>query len=82
MKSHQVVDQPQPGKISLREKKKARKKKKELHEEKKGNLTGWWFNPSKAQQGRHPVCQVHETPGFRVCVKMMHQPHGFRICVK
>ena len=35
MKSHQVVDQPQPGKISLREKKKARKKKKELHEEKR-----------------------------------------------
>ena len=29
------MDQPQPGKIILREKKKARKKKKELHEEKK-----------------------------------------------
>ena len=74
MKSHQVVDQPQPGKISLREKKKARKKKKELHEEKKGNLTGWWFNSRKAQQCRYPVRQVHETPGFRVFVKMMLSP--------
>ena len=62
MKSHQVLDQPQPGKNCLREKKKPRKKKK--NSMKKGNLTGWWFNPSKAKQGRHPVCQVHETPGL------------------
>ena len=65
----------------FKRKEEGKDEEKELHE-KKGNLTGWWFNPSKAQQGRHPVCQVHETPGFRVCVKMIHLPNGFRICVK